>query len=218
MNNDLDRITMESKNGLLLHETPFPLSDNDISDFQTEISMEIIKLVRKQLQNAQIEGLITAQTRDRLVHRYVTDLKQLEHSIKQKALQERLQKLEKMQEQLVQAYHDNLSQLHTEIQQFRSVSTPNKSNVPRNDAYIPQTSIASKPKQVRLPRPRARRSLRNRFKILQQINIPSFSKYLLSTIIICVLTAIGIRYGMTLFMAAGSLLIGGTLLVRFIKR
>ncbi len=209
---------MESKNGLLLHETPFPLSDNETSDFQTEISVEIIKLVRKQLQNAHIEGLITAQTRDRLVRRYITDLKQLEQSIKQKALQERLQKLEKMQEQLVQAYHDNLSQLHTEIQQFRSVSTPNESTMPRNDTSTPQTSITPELKQVRLPQPRARRSLRNRFKILHQINIPSFSKYFLSIIIIGALTAIGIRYGMTLFMAAGSLLIGGTLLVRFIKR
>jgi hypothetical protein len=209
---------MERKNGLLLHETPFPLSDNETSDFQTEISVEIITLVHKQLQNAQIEGLITAQTRDRLVQRYITDLKQLEHGIKQKALQERLQKLEKMQEQLVQAYHNNLSQLHTEIQQFRNVSIPNESPVPRNDTSISQTSIASEPKQVRLPRPQAKRSLRNRFKIRQQINIPSFSKYLLSAIIISALTAIGIRYGMTFYMAAGSLLIGGTLLVRFIKR
>lgn len=48
MNNDLDRSTLESKNGLLLHETPFPLSDIETSDFQTEISVEIIKLVCKQ--------------------------------------------------------------------------------------------------------------------------------------------------------------------------
>lgn len=210
---------MESKNGLLLHKTPYPQSDIETCDFQTEISVEIIKLVRKQLQNAQIEGLITAQTRDRLVHRYVTDLKQLEQSIKQKALHERLQQLEKMQEQLVQVYHDNLSQLHTEIQQFRSVSTPNESTVPRNDTYIPQTtSTASEPKQMRLPRPRSRRSIRTQFKTIQQISFPFFSKYLFSTIIISVLTAIGVRYGMTIFMAAGSLLIGGSLLIRFIKR
>lgn len=169
------------------------------------------------VQNAQIEGHILAKTRDRLVHRYITDLKQLEQSIKQKALQERLQKLEKMQEQLVQAYYDNLSQLHTEIQHFQSVSTLNESTVPRNDTSILQTSIASEPKQVRLSRPRVRRSLYNRFKTLQQITIPSFSKYLLSAIIISALTAIGFHYGMTFFMAAGPLLIGCTLLVRFIK-
>jgi hypothetical protein len=221
MNNDLDRSTMESNDDLRLQVTSSLMNDNDTSDFQTEISAEIIKLVRKHLQNAQIEGLITAKIRDRLLHRYYTELTQLEQNLKQKALQARLQKLEKMQEQLVQAYHENLSQLQTEIQQFREVSRPNKAPILQNDSSIPQRPMTvSESKQARLPRQqiRARLSRRNRFNAIQRISFPSIGKYLLSAIVIGALTLIGIRYGMTIFMAAGSLLIGGTLFIRFVKR
>ena len=192
------------------------------SDFQSEISAEIIKLVRKHLQNAQIEGLITAKIRDRLLHRYITELTQLEHNLKQTALQARLQKLEQMQEQLVHAYHENLSQLQHEIQQFRDVSPPNKLSVQQNDLHNLQTvKTASEPIQARLswiPQGKARQSKRYRFNAFQHIRFFSIGKYLLSATIIGALTLIGIRYGMTIFMAAGSLLIGGTLFIRFVKR
>lgn len=211
---------MESNNDLRLQATSFP-NGNDTSDFQTEISVEIIKLVRKHLTDAQIEGLITETIRDRLLHRYITELTQLEQGIKQKALQSRLQKLEKMQEQLVQAYHENLSQLQTEIQQFRGVSPPNKAPIFQTDSSLPQRpTTVSEFKQAQLPRPqmKAKPSRHNRFNAIQRISFPSIGKYLLSAIVIGALTLIGIRYGMTMFMAAGSLLIGGTLFIRFVKR
>ena len=212
---------MGSNNDLRLQATSFPMNGNDTSDFQTEISVEIIKLVRKHLTDAQIEGLITATISDRLLHRYIAELTQLEHSIKQQALQERLQKLEQMQEQLLQAYHENLSQFQTEIQQFRKVSPPNKAPMLQNESSISQRpKTVSEPKQARLPRPRTRSkpSRRNRFNAIHRIRLPSIGKYLLSAIVISALTLIGIRFGMTMFMAAGSLLIGGTLFIRFVKR
>jgi len=211
---------MESNNDLRLQATSFTNS-NYTSDFQTEISAEIIKLVRKHLQNAQIEGLITATISDRLLHRYIAELTQQEQGIKQKVLQSRLQKLEKMQERLVQAYHENLSQLQTEIQQFREVSRPNEAPILQNESSIPQKrKTVSEFKQARLPRSqkRARPLRHNRFNGIQRISFPSIGKYLLSAIVIGALTLIGIRYGMTMFMAAGSLLIGGTLFIRFVKR
>jgi hypothetical protein len=219
MNNDLDRSLMNRNNGLLLQDIQFLLNDTLARDFQTELSVEIIKLVHKQLQNAEIEGRITAQTRDRLLHRYITDLKHLEHGIKRKTLHERLQQLEKMQEQLVQEYHENLSQLHTEIQRFQVVPDPNETMIHRTNTRPPQPLLTTaESKQVRLPKASHKRAQLNRFKAIQRIGVSTLRKYLLSTIIITALTMIGIQYGMTIFMAAGSLLIGGTLLLRFLKQ
>jgi hypothetical protein len=171
------------------------MSDHEISDLKNKISVEIVKLVRTHLNNAQIEGIITAEIRDHLLHDHITELKQMEQGLKRKELLERLQELETMQDQLVHAYHESLGQLHTNIQNARSLSTPNEPTIQKNAIHIPQNpSVLSEPKPTRA------------------------RKYLLSAVVISALTAIGIRFGMTLFMATGSLMIGGTLLVRFIKR
>jgi hypothetical protein len=66
-----------------------------------------------------------------------------------------------------------------------------------------------------LPQLKARQSICNRFNTISLVSFATIGKYLRSAIAISVLTMIGIRYGnaraygMTIFMAVGSLLMEG---------
>lgn len=217
--NGPDQSINQKTNRHLLQEPAALVQSEDTSLFQNELSMEIVELVHAHLQVAQIEGIISAETSDRVLQSYITNLKQLEHSNRQKQLQERLQTLERMQEQLVHAYHERLGQLKTEIQQFRSITTPNELAVHQNIIRIPQT-----PRPVPETQPAwiqstvTQQPKRNQHRNKPRITFASFSKYTFPVIIISALTVIGIRFGMTIFMAAGSLMIGGALFIRFIKK
>lgn len=217
--NDSDQSIKQKTNRHLSQEPVVLVKSTGTSLFQNELSMEIVKLVHAHLQKAQIEGIISAETSDRVLHSYITNLKQLEHRNRQKQLQERLQTLERMQEQIVNAYHERLGQLTTEIQQFRSITTPNELAVHRNKIHIPQT-----PRPVPETQPAwvqdtvTQQPKRNRHRNKPRITFSSFSKYTFPVVIISALTVIGIRFGMTIFMAAGSLMIVGALFIRFIKK
>ncbi len=218
--NDQDRSSMLSNNNQfseLLQEAAFSMGDDELSDFKNEISLELIKLVRTHLNHAQIKGIISTEIRDYLLTRYVADLKQMEQGIKQRKLLKRLQELETMQEQLVQVYHESLDDLHTEIQEFRSDTTMNES-ITQSDEHLtsPAPTVVLEPKPTQVKPQIARPATKSRFRKIQT-QYASFRKYLLSATIISAFTIIGIHFGMTIFMATGALVIGGTLLTRFAK-
>lgn len=201
----------------LLHQDPFLMNDHDILGLKNELSVKIVKLVRTHLHNAQIEGIITADTRDRLYHVYVKDLKQMERGVKRKEMLERLHALENMQSQLLHAYQESMGELHTEIQKFQSSSALNEPLIQKDESLISQAPrVERKPKPTRRQRKITRQSIQDKFRNIQKLSSSSI-KFLLAGAIITLLTFIGIRFGMTLFMAMGSLMIGGTLLIRFIK-
>ena len=194
------------------------MTDQDVHAFQNEISMEIITLVRTRLQKAQMEGRITAEISDRLLQRYITDLKEMERGTKRKQLQERLRTLERKQEQLLHAYYESLRQLQTEIQQNKKVSTLNEVAIQGNENSLSRTpKTLSKPEPARFNQ-RVQRPTRNRSRSIQQTVFPYLRKYVLPLVIISTFTVIGIRFGMTTFIVTGAFMIGATLLFRLYKK
>ena len=217
--NDLDQSISPWTDQHLRQEPALLVNGEDATRFQNELSMDIVKLVRAHLKKAQIKGIISAETRDRLLRSHIADLRELENSNRHKQLQDRLQTLERMQEQLVHAYHENLGQLQMEIQQFQNISAPNELAVHRNSTHIPQNPRhVPEPQQSRVRRTVTPRLKRNRKRKIPHVTVSSISKYAFPIGIISGLTTIGIRFGMTIFMVIGALMILGTLLIRFITK
>ena len=215
---DPDWSRIPGKKGQRRREKVFQLNDQEVHPLQNEISMEIVTLVRTRLQKAQMEGRIPAEISDRLLHRYITDLKQMEHGTTRQQLQERLRTLEKRQEELVHAYYDSLRQLQTEIQRYQNVSTSNEVALQGNEKPISRTpGTMSEPEPARFNQ-NTQRPKRTRDRSLQHSVFPYLRKFVLSSVIISTLTIVGISFGMATFMATGSFMILGTLLFRLYKK
>ena len=85
-----------------------------------ELEREVLSDAIRRLYEAQVEGKITEQERDKLAERYKSRMLRVRDAISKKQSVAALQELEAMQEDLVKLFDERFDELNTKIEEMRS--------------------------------------------------------------------------------------------------
>jgi len=137
-----------------------------------ELEREILSDAIRRLYEAQVEGKITEQERDRLAENYKTRMLKVKDAITKSQSVVALQELESMQEDLVKLFDDRFDELNMKIEEMRQKVKPElEAETPEIPASIEapteeedeeeaetpeitETGAESKPERKKKPRPR----------------------------------------------------------------
>jgi hypothetical protein len=134
-----------------------------------ELEREILSDAIRRLYEAQVEGKITEQERDRLAENYKTRMLKVKDAIAKSQSVVALQELESMQEDLVKLFDDRFDELNMKIEEMRqkvkpeleaetpeipvSIEAPTEEEE-EETTEITETGAEPKPERKKKPRPR----------------------------------------------------------------
>lgn len=125
----LPKAPSESKTAKMPFPTDHTVSDEEALEARNklrtlELEREILSDAIRRLYEAQVEGKITEQERDRLAENYKTRMMKVKDAIAKSQSVVVLQELESMQEDLVKLFDDRFDELNMKIEEMRQKVKP----------------------------------------------------------------------------------------------